>query len=93
MDLDRIYASVVRSAPFRGPSWFDRFEQSIVSLAIFPERCPAEPTLTSKGRTVRMLLFGKRRNQYRVYFTISDSDNSVNVLHVRHCARKEPKRV
>jgi len=90
-DLDKIYSAAIREAPYRGPRWCDRFEQSILSLSNFPERCPVEPKLSSSRRTVRKLLFGKRRYVYRVYYAIFD--DVVRVLHVRHGARKEPKRV
>lgn len=90
-DLDRIYARVAREAPLRAEHWFDRFEGAILSLATFPERCPAEPELSSSRRTVRKLLFGNRRHAFRVYFAIFD--DVVRVLHVRHGARRDPKSV
>jgi plasmid stabilization system protein ParE len=90
-DLDRIYARVTRKAPYRGPQWFDRFEQSILSLSNFPERCTIVPNLSSAERTVRQLLFGRRRYVYRIYFAIFA--DVVSVLHVRHGARKELRRL
>ena len=90
-DLNGIYARVVREAPYRGPRWFDRLEQSILSLAHFPERCAAVPKLSNARRTVRQFLFGGRRHAYRVYFTIIDS--VARVLHIRHAARKESRGV
>ncbi|MBI4903840.1 MAG: type II toxin-antitoxin system RelE/ParE family toxin [Acidobacteria bacterium] len=90
-DLERIYSRVLREAPGRGAAWCDRFEASILSLSTFPERCEVEPKLSSSRRTVRKLLFGRRRDVYRVYYAIFD--DVVRVLHVRHGARKDPKRV
>jgi plasmid stabilization system protein ParE len=87
-DLDGIYAKAAREAPYAGPLWFARFEESILSLAEFPERCPVEPRLSTSGRPVRKHLFGRRRHVYRVYFTIIA--DAVKVLHVRHGARKAP---
>jgi plasmid stabilization system protein ParE len=89
-DLDRIYATVIREAPYRGPEWFDRFEQSILSLSNLPERCTIVPKLSTAERTVRQLLFG-RRHVYRIYFAIFGDE--VRVLHVRHGARKQPRSV
>ena len=90
-DLDAIYARVVREAPYDGPLWFTRFEESILSLAEFPERWPLEPKLSTSSRSVRKLLFGRRPHVYRVYFTVLS--DTIKVLHVRHGARKELKRL
>ena len=90
-DLNRIYATVIREAPYRGPRWFDHFEQSILSLSNFPERCIISPKLSTDRRTVRQLLFGRRRHVYRIYFAIFADE--VSVLHVRHGARQEPRRL
>src|SRR5262245_296916 len=89
-DLEGIYASLARRAPYHGTLWFDRFEQSILSLVELPERCAREPNLSTPQREVRKLLFGRRKHVYSVYFTIMG--DVVNVLHVRHGARREPKR-
>ena len=90
-DLDKIYAAVIREAPYRGPQWFDRFEQSILSLSDLPERCSIVPKLSTAERTVRQLLFGRRRHVYRIYFAIFS--DVVSVLHVRYGARKHPRRL
>jgi plasmid stabilization system protein ParE len=90
-DLDRIFAGLARQASYHGIRWFDRFEQTILSLYEFPERCAVELELSTAQREVRKLLFGRRKYVYRVYFTITG--DVVRVLHVRHGARREPKRV
>jgi plasmid stabilization system protein ParE len=38
-DLDRIYDWIISSEPFAGLRWLVRFENSILSLANFPQRC------------------------------------------------------
>ena len=90
-DLDRTYAAVMREAPHRGLPWVGRFEQSVLSLSNFPERCTVVPKLCTADRTVRQLLFGRRRHVYRIYFAILG--DVVSVLHVRHGARKPPRRM
>jgi plasmid stabilization system protein ParE len=54
-DLDRIYNTVTGEAPYRGIRWFDRFEQSILSLSSFPGRCAIVPRLSTDKRIVRQL--------------------------------------
>lgn len=90
-DVDRIYDSVIRDAPHQGRLWLDRFEQEILSLSSYPERCAAIPRLSTPNRIVRQLAFGQRRYAYLVYYVISG--DIVNVLHIRRGARKEPTRL
>ncbi|MDP8988827.1 MAG: type II toxin-antitoxin system RelE/ParE family toxin [Acidobacteriota bacterium] len=90
-DLDRIYDWVVSHAPIAGLRWFERFENSILSLSNFPDRCPVDAKLSSRRQTIRQLVFGTTRHKYRVYFTIRDK--AVMVLHIRHGSRTTPARV
>jgi toxin ParE1/3/4 len=90
-DLDRIYHWLESSAPITGPRWFERFENSILSLSNFPMRCPVEAKLSSPRQTIRKLIFGTAHHKYRVYFTIRAE--AVIVLHIRHGSRKTPGRV
>jgi plasmid stabilization system protein ParE len=90
-DLDKIYSWVATAAPYRGPSWFDRFERAIDSLSSFPDRCSVERTLSGETRTVRVLLFGRKQHVYRVYF--ATFEDVVRVLHIRHGAQRDPKRI
>jgi plasmid stabilization system protein ParE len=71
--------------------WFDRFERAILSLSVFPERHPALPKLSTPNSIVRQLLFGRRRNVYRVFYKIIGA--TVRVIHVRHGARRDPVRL
>ena len=47
-------------------------------------------SLSRPGSLVRKLLYGRKPHTYRVYFAIVE--DTVRVLHIRHGARKEPKR-
>jgi plasmid stabilization system protein ParE len=91
LDLDKIYARLAREAPNHLSPWSDRFEQSILSLSELPERCQVEPKLSTARRTVRRLLLGGGKHVYRIYFTIIG--DVVRVIHVRHGARRELKRL
>ncbi len=53
------------------------------------ERCAIAPELEELNRGVRVLLFGRRRRTYKIYFLVSvEPEPVVKVLHVRHWARK-----
>jgi len=90
-DLDKLYTWAASGAPLRGPLWFDGLTDAILSLARLPERCAVVPALSSQSRSVRRLVFGKKRNSYRVYYTVFGE--VVRVVHIRHSARREPKRL
>ena len=68
-----------------------QLEEAILSLETMPERCAVVPALCSQHRSVRQLFFGEGRHVYRVYFEIVG--NVVNVIHVRHGARRQLKRL
>lgn len=85
-DLEELYLWVVERAPLRGPLWFNRLEEAILSLRENPKRCPTVPQLSSSTDSVRQLLFGKKPNLYRVFFRIKD--DLVEILHIRRGARK-----
>src|SRR5262245_29257882 len=89
-DLDELYKWVTTSGPYRGPVWFDRFEESILSLRNSPERCPVVESLSDGEDIVRLLVFGRKGNRYMVYYAVFG--NVVRVLHLRHGARRSVKR-
>lgn len=65
--------------------WYCGIVDAIVSLERFPGRCPLAPENASVPYELRQLIYGKRRNAYRILFTIRE--NRVHVLHIRHSAR------
>jgi len=89
-DLETLFRWLVQQAPLRGPQWVARLEEAIDSLREMPERCPIVWEFSQPTITVRKLLFGRYPHVYKIYFTIES--NTVSVLHIRHGARREPKR-
>jgi plasmid stabilization system protein ParE len=72
-----------------GIRWFLALEDAIASLAKFPERCAVAPESAAFAFQVRQLLHGRRRNVYRILFTLEG--DTVYVLHIRHGARQSIK--
>jgi len=58
---------------------------AIRSLANNPERCPLADEASDLGLDLRELLYGRRRDMYRILFVIEGQ--TVNVLRVRHAAQ------
>jgi plasmid stabilization system protein ParE len=74
----------------RGPQWLSGLEDAIQSLRTMPERCPVYRQFSRPAVAVRRHLFGRYPHIYKIYFTVES--NTMWVLHVRHAARREPKR-
>jgi mRNA-degrading endonuclease RelE of RelBE toxin-antitoxin system len=48
---------------------------------------PARGSVIPEGYDLRHLLYGRRRNVYRIIYAIDERESVVHVLHVRHGAR------
>ena len=88
-DAYALYDRVVSAAPHRGPLWFEELIDSLYSLDRLPLRCPLARESEAARREIRCLLFGKRRNIYRILYEVDESSKTVWVLHIRHGARKD----
>jgi plasmid stabilization system protein ParE len=83
---DAIYEWMAQRAPQGAVRWYNGLLDAIESLADFPERCSLAPESEHFTEEIRQLLYGKRRNTYRILFTIQG--NTVHVLHIRHGSRR-----
>jgi plasmid stabilization system protein ParE len=88
-DLDRISAYIRENG--NGATverWFNGIFAAIRSLAEMADRCAiAEESVDLKAE-VRVLLHGKRKRCYKVYYAVDQATETVRVFHVRHWARK-----
>ena len=64
--------------------WYRGLAAGILSLSEHPKRCPAAP----EDRGLRHLLYGRKPNVYRVIFRVVEASRRVEVLHIRHGARR-----
>jgi plasmid stabilization system protein ParE len=88
-DLNEAYLWVAARAPMTAVRWLERFQTSIESLAVNPERCQVARENRGCRFEVRELLFGKRPHVFRVLFTIREDD--VRVLRIRRAQRRSLK--
>lgn len=65
--------------------WVASLQTAINTLAEFPLRCPLAPEDAHFSSSIRQLLHGKKRQQYRVLYTVQP--DAVYILHVRHAIR------
>ena len=94
-DAYAIYDRVVTAAPNRGPLWFEELMDWLYSLDHLPLRCPLAREAEKARREIRCLLFGKRRNVYRILYEVEQASKTVWILHIRHGARgdMEPEEI
>jgi toxin ParE1/3/4 len=85
-DLYELF-STENSAP--ASKWMDGLESAISSLEQFPHRCPLVPENKGAKHPLRHLLYGAKREVYRVIYEIDVRRKVVRVLAIRHGAMDE----
>ena len=83
-DLAAIYEYIQAETSDQASRWFNGLEAAIFSLASQPER----GVCTAENSALRQLLYGNRPHVYRVIYRISKRAGTVQVLHIRHGARR-----
>jgi plasmid stabilization system protein ParE len=84
-DADEAYAWIAEHlSPDQAERWYQGLFKRMETLTRQPTRCPRA---AESDRFPEELLYGKRKNKYRILFTIRNED--VVVLFVHHGARKE----
>ena len=67
--------------------WYNGLIKKIGVLRTHPGRCPIAEENDKFPIEIRELLHGRRRNVFRIIFTIRD--DTVSILFVHHSARRE----
>jgi plasmid stabilization system protein ParE len=93
-DLDEIARYIKQRASFeQAEEWFNGIIAAIRTLEDLPHRCRVADESRELGQELRLLLYGSRKRQYKVYYSVQQTTRStgtVRVFHVRHWARKTP---
>ena len=66
-------------------TWYRGLKDAILSLEKLPNRCPATP----ENPQLRHLLYGRKPGVYRVIYRVLEKQKHVEVLHIRHGARRK----
>lgn len=83
-DFTLLYAEINAEQSGAALKWYRGFKVAILSLEEMPNRCPV---IREKGQ-LRHLLYGRKPHVYRVIYRICEEEQSVEVLHIRHGARR-----
>ena len=83
-DLTYLYEHINAIDSPAARKWYLRLTGKILSLERKPYRCP----VTHENPQLRHLLFGRKPHVYRVIYRVIEAQRRVDVLHIRHGARK-----
>jgi plasmid stabilization system protein ParE len=88
-DLNGLLERIRADDSAASANWFNGLEEAIYSLERFPRRCPIAPESNRSKRRLRHLLYGAKRDVYRVIYEIDQSRKVVRILTIRHAAMDE----
>lgn len=83
-DLARLYEDINTEYSGAALKWYRGLKDAILSLEERPNRCPVTP----EKRQLRHLLYGHKPHVYRVIYRVLERQRQVEVLHIRHGARR-----
>ncbi len=75
------------ASPTVAARWYNGLLKKVATLRTHPTRCPIAAENDKFSIEIRELLYGRRRNVFRIIFTIRDG--TVSVLFVHHGAQQE----
>ena len=86
-DLAHLYEEVNVEYSDAALKWYRALKEAVLSLEERPNRCP----LIRRRKELRHLLYGHKPHIYRVIYRVLENQKEVEVLHIRHGARRKPK--
>ena len=84
-DMELIYEFIGAESNHQAFAWFKNLAEAIFRLETYPGR----GTAISGTKKLRQLFFGKKPDLYRIIYAIDQKNRAVNVLHIRHGARRD----
>ena len=86
-DLAHLYREINTEQSDAALKWYRGFREAILGLEEQPNRCPVTP----ESDKLRHLLYGNKPHIYRAIYRILEKEKRVEVLHIRHGARRRFK--
>lgn len=84
-DLAILFSEIHGQESDKAWIWYRGLKEAILSLEEMPNRCPA----TRERARLRHLLYGRKPHVYRIIFRVLEKRKRVDVLHIRHAARRD----
>jgi plasmid stabilization system protein ParE len=88
-DLNSIYERISADDSAVAALWYFGLEKAINTLRNLPRRCPIIPESKDTEGGLRHLLYGSKRDAYRVIYEIDEGAQLVSVITIRHSAMDE----
>ncbi len=86
-DLTELYGEIDAENSAAALKWYRGLKEAILSLDEQPELCPVTP----ESGKLRHLLYGNKPHIYRAIYRVLEKRKQVEILHVRHGARRKFK--
>jgi toxin ParE1/3/4 len=86
-DLEILLKAIDAEHSSAAIKWYRGLKDAILGLEEHPKRCPETP----ENVKLRHLLYGHKPHVYRVIFRVNEKARQVDVLHIRHGARRRMK--
>jgi plasmid stabilization system protein ParE len=83
-DLAQLFVDINAEHSDAALKWYRGIKEAILSLEEQPSRCPATP----ENEKLRHLLYGNKPHIYRAIYRVLEKEKRVEVLHIRHGARR-----
>ena len=87
IELNTAYEWLAQRTEQYATIWYNGIIDALLTLEDFPGRCPLAPESRKSPEPIRQLLYGDKRNAYRILFCIRGE--TVRVLHIRHAAQDQ----
>ncbi|HEV2484447.1 MAG TPA: type II toxin-antitoxin system RelE/ParE family toxin [Terracidiphilus sp.] len=84
-DFAALYEGIDAQNPRAAFKWYSGLKEAILTLEKLPYRCPVTP----EKKQLRRLLYGRKPDVYRVIYRVLEKQKQVEVLHIRHGARRK----
>jgi plasmid stabilization system protein ParE len=87
-EIDRAFLRLAQLQSLSQASrWHSGLLNAIGTLSTMPNRCALSKENEYHSQEIRQLLYGQKRNLYRVLFTVLEESSTVRILHVRHSSQ------
>lgn len=84
-EAEQAYLWITEQDPDGANRWWRGLVDAVLSLGQMPLRCSLAPEDSYFEEEIRMLLYRRRKSQFRILFTVCDQQ--VLVLHIRRASR------
>ena len=88
-DLENIFEYILQDSPQNAASVLESLLGAIASLSQFPHRYKVHRSARNPGRIIRSMPVPP----YVVYYRLIESEQNVQVLTIRHGARRPPRQL